>query len=154
MTSLTTDRQVITDAAATGLRKRPAIGSIAAKASTIGEYSMRFGLAAVIASIGAMKFTGYEAEAISGLVANSPLLSWLYSVLSVRGFSTTLGIFELLIASALAIGAFVPRVGIAAGIAAIGMFVTTLSFLFSTPGAFEPTLGGFPALSVIRGIST
>ena len=32
----------------------------------------------------------------------------------------------------------------------IGMFLTTLSFLFSTPG-WEPTLGGFPALSALVG---
>ncbi len=30
------------------------------------------------------------------------------------------------------------------------MFLTTLSFLFSTPG-WEPSLGGFPALSVVPG---
>ncbi|MFY9988883.1 MAG: DUF417 family protein, partial [Chthoniobacterales bacterium] len=34
--------------------------------------------------------------------------------------------------------------------AAILMFLTTLSFLFSTPG-WEPTLGGFPALSASVG---
>jgi uncharacterized membrane protein YkgB len=27
------------------------------------------------------------------------------------------------------------------------MFLTTLSFLLSTPGVWEPSLGGFPALS-------
>jgi len=30
------------------------------------------------------------------------------------------------------------------------MFLTTLSFLFSTPG-WEPSLGGFPSLSVLPG---
>jgi len=30
------------------------------------------------------------------------------------------------------------------------MFVTTLTFLFSTPGVIEPSLG-FPALSVLPG---
>ena len=30
------------------------------------------------------------------------------------------------------------------------MFLTTLSFLFSTPG-WEASLGGFPALSVVPG---
>ena len=33
---------------------------------------------------------------------------------------------------------------------AVIMFLTTLSFLFSTPG-WEPSLGGFPALSVVPG---
>lgn len=45
---------------------------------------------------------------------------------------------------------------VSAAIAAVGsgaaavMFLTTLSFLFSTPG-WEPSLGGFPALSVVPG---
>jgi len=33
---------------------------------------------------------------------------------------------------------------------AIGTFLTTLTFLLSTPG-WEPSLGGFPALSVVPG---
>ena len=33
---------------------------------------------------------------------------------------------------------------------AVVMFLTTLSFLFSTPG-WEPSLGGFPALSAVPG---
>jgi uncharacterized membrane protein YkgB len=116
-----------------------------------GEHATRWALVTVIGWIGAMKFTGYEAEAISGLVANSPLLSWAYGVVSVRTFSAGLGVVELLIAIALAIGTFVPRVAIVAAASAAGMFATTLSFLLTTPGAFEVGLGGFPALSVVPG---
>jgi Protein of unknown function, DUF417 len=31
------------------------------------------------------------------------------------------------------------------------MFLTTLSFLVTTPGVWEPSLGGFPALSTVPG---
>jgi uncharacterized membrane protein YkgB len=31
------------------------------------------------------------------------------------------------------------------------MFLTTLSFLVTTPGVWEPSAGGFPALSAIPG---
>jgi reactive chlorine resistance protein C len=31
------------------------------------------------------------------------------------------------------------------------MFLTTLSFLFTTPGVWEASAGGFPALSVVPG---
>jgi uncharacterized membrane protein YkgB len=31
------------------------------------------------------------------------------------------------------------------------MFLTTLSFLFTTPGVWEPRAGGFPALSGFPG---
>ena len=34
---------------------------------------------------------------------------------------------------------------------AVGMFLTTLSLLATTPGVWEPGEGGFPALSTIPG---
>jgi uncharacterized membrane protein YkgB len=39
---------------------------------------------------------------------------------------------------------------VADGLMAVATFVITLTFLFSTPG-WEPSLGGFPALSVAPG---
>jgi reactive chlorine resistance protein C len=35
-------------------------------------------------------------------------------------------------------------------LASAGLFVTTLSFMATTPGTFEPSLG-FPAISVVPG---
>jgi len=43
-----------------------------------------------------------------------------------------------------------PKLSAIGSTMAIVMFLTTLSFLFSTPG-WEPSLGGFPALSVVPG---
>jgi len=37
---------------------------------------MRYGLVLVVAWIGAMKFTAYEANGIQPLVANSPFMGW------------------------------------------------------------------------------
>jgi reactive chlorine resistance protein C len=31
------------------------------------------------------------------------------------------------------------------------MFATTLSFLLTSPGVWEPSLGGFPAISAVPG---
>ena len=45
-------------------------------------------------------------------------------------------------------GTLATRVGSAL---AVGMFATTLSFLATTPGVWEPSLGGFPALSAVPG---
>ena len=47
----------------------------AERIETIGRHSIRYGLIVVLLWIGGMKFTSYEAEAISGFVANSPLMS-------------------------------------------------------------------------------
>ena len=93
-----------------------------------------------------MKFTTYEAEGIRPFVANSPLMSWVYGLMSVRGFSAVLGVVEVGIALLIAARPFAPRACALGSLLAVGMFLTTLSFLCTTPGVWEQSLG-FPALS-------
>ena len=57
----------------------------------VGRGLARYGLVVVVGWIGLMKFTTYEAEGIRPFVANSPLMSWVYGYMSVRGFSAVLG---------------------------------------------------------------
>ncbi|QDG50593.1 DUF417 family protein [Persicimonas caeni] len=117
---------------------------------------MRFGLALVLIWIGAMKYTEYEASGIKPLVENSPLMSWLYDIFSVSGFAALLGAFEITIGVLIALGFAAGRLPVLGKLSALGsalaglMFLGTLSFIFSTPG-WEPSLGGFPALSVAPG---
>src|SRR5262249_12791305 len=49
--------------------------------TSIGMHVARYGLVIVLLWIGGMKFTAYEAEGIKRLVANSPLMSWVYRVM-------------------------------------------------------------------------
>lgn len=121
-----------------------------AQVKTWGGTLIRYGLVLVLGWIGAMKFTGYEAEAIQPLVANSPFMSWVYSIWSIQGFSNLLGATEIAIAVMIALRPFSAKVSALGSGLAVMMFLTTLSFLFSTPG-WEPSLGGFPALSVVPG---
>src|SRR2546428_7486625 len=65
----------------------------------VGEAILRYGLVLVVAWIGAMKFTAYEAAGIQPLVANSPLMGWTYRFLSVQAFSNLLGSVEIAIAA-------------------------------------------------------
>lgn len=116
----------------------------------IGRHATRYGLALVLVWIGAMKFTTYEAEAISGFVSNSPLMPWAYHVLSREQFSALLGVVEILIAGLIASRPFSSRLSAVGGALAAGTFLTTLTFLFTTPGVVESSLG-FPALSVVPG---
>jgi len=116
----------------------------------LGSFLIRYGLVLVIAWIGAMKFTTYEANGIQPLVANSPFMGWIYHFLSVKTFSSWLGVLEIAIAVMIALRPFSLKLSALGSALAIGLFLTTLSFLFSTPG-WEPSLGGFPALSVIPG---
>lgn len=130
-----------------------AIGNIARFGPTleeIGAYVIRYGLVLVFVWIGLMKFTAYEAEAIRPLVANSPFLSWMYGVFSVQLVSNLVGVIELITAGLIALRPLSARAAAVGGGLAMVVFITTLSFLFSTPG-WEPTLGGFPALSVVPG---
>jgi reactive chlorine resistance protein C len=117
---------------------------------SIGVHLARYSLVIVLLWIGGMKFTAYEAEGIKPLVANSPLLSWLYRATSVGGFSALLGVVEIAIGLLIALRPAWPLgSAIGSGLAA-GMFLTTLSFLITTPG-WETSLGGFPALSAMPG---
>jgi len=116
----------------------------------VGRELARYGLVVVVAWIGLMKFTAYEAAGIQPLVANSPLMGWMYGLLSVRAFSNLLGTVEIAVAVMIALRPVSPRIAAVGSATAVMMFLTTLSFLFSTPG-WEPSLGGFPALSVVPG---
>jgi uncharacterized membrane protein YkgB len=113
----------------------------------VGRELTRYGLVIVIGWIGLMKFTAYEAEGIRLYVANSPLMSWVYGSLSVRSFSAMLGVVEVATALLIAARPFAPRASALGSALAVGMFFTTLSFIVTTPGVWEPSAGGFPALS-------
>jgi reactive chlorine resistance protein C len=83
-------------------------------------------------------------------VANSPLMSWVYAIFSERVFSALLGVVEISVALLIALRPLSAKVAaVGSGLAAV-MFLTTLTFLLSTPG-WEASLGGFPALSVVPG---
>jgi uncharacterized membrane protein YkgB len=115
-----------------------------------GKQIVRWGLIVVLAWIGGMKFTAYEAMGIQPLVAHSPIVGWMYDFLSVRSFSTMLGFIEIGTAVLIAMRSVSPKASAIGSVLAIGLFATTLSFLVSTPG-WEPSLGGFPALSAMPG---
>ena len=110
------------------------------------QFLLRYGLALVLIWIGGMKFTSYEAHGIMGLEANSPVMRPLLAGLGVQGLADLLGVTEIATAILLSVGRLFPRVGLVGSSIAILMFLTTLSFLFTTPG-WEQSLGGFPALS-------
>jgi uncharacterized membrane protein YkgB len=119
--------------------------------ASAGQRVIRYGLVLVLVWIGGMKFTPYEAQGIKGLVENSPLLGWAYALLSVQGFSNLIGVTEVLIGLLIAARPFSARLAAAGSALAVGLFLTTLSFLLTTPGVWEASQGGFPALSVVPG---
>ncbi len=116
----------------------------------VGEKIIRYGLVIILLSVGALKFTAYESEAIQGLVANSPLMSWAYSVFSVRSYSAIIGTVEIVLGLLIAMRPFAPKVSAIGSIGAIVMFLITLSFLLTTPGVWQPGYG-FPFPSPMPG---
>jgi len=126
------------------------INALGDKVTRIGTHALRFTSATVLAWIGAMKFTAYEAGAIEGLVASSPLTSWLYSVTSLQGASNIIGSTEIITALLLVAGVKFPKLALFGALFAAITFFVTSSLLFTAPG-WEPSLGGFPALSVVPG---
>ena len=114
----------------------------------LGGALARYGLVLVIGWIGLLKFTSFEAHGIQPLVANSPVLSWVYEVFSVTAFSSLLGVVEVSTAALLAVKPWWPRVSAVGSVMAIGLFAATISFLFTTPGVGEAAAGGFPVLSM------
>jgi reactive chlorine resistance protein C len=117
--------------------------------ATVGRYLVRYALVVVIAWIGALKYGTYEAAAIHPLIAHSPIFSWLDSILSVRTFAAVLGSLEIVAALLIAVRPLWPRISVIGSAMGILLFLSTLSFLFTTPGVTAGS--GFPVLSVQPG---
>ena len=133
------------------ITRPPATTAVATEhpVATVGRYLVRYALVVVIAWIGALKYTGYEAAAIQPLIAHSPIFSWLYSILSVRDFAAVLGSLEIVAALLIAIRPLAPRISVIGSAMGILLFLGTLSFLFTTPGV--TVASGFPVLSALPG---
>ncbi len=90
---------------------------------------------------GGMKFTAYEAEGLTGLVGNSPLLSWTYSIFSVRDFSSLLGLLELSIGALIAARLVNPVYSLVGGLLSAGLFRKPRSrFMGDGPGSVRAEL--------------
>jgi uncharacterized membrane protein YkgB len=129
----------------------------------------------VLVWIGGLKFVDYEADSIVPLVANSPVMSFLYhkpaeyrSHMNKEGelnpehrawhrengtytFSHGLGVVIVGIGLLIALYPVTPELSALGSFLLILMSCTTLSFLITTPEAWVPALGdanhGFPFLS-------
>jgi uncharacterized membrane protein YkgB len=116
----------------------------------LGLLTLRYGLVLILFWIGAMKFTAFEAEAIKPLIETSPFIRWLYRMFDLQTVSNLLGVTEIMIGVMIAVRPYSAKVDALGSAFAVLMFLTTFSFLFSLPG-WEPSLGGFPALSSAGG---
>ena len=123
----------------------------------ISAFVLRYGLVLVVSWIGCLKFTAYESKGVFNHASRSPLLAWAYHILDVRDFSRGLGTVEIAIALLIAVGPVWPKLSIAGSLGGIGMFLTTLSFVITTPGVWQagygfPALAGFPGQFLVKDV--
>ena len=114
---------------------------VQSKLRTVGIWVSRYGLVVVLLLIGVLKFTQREAAGIQPLVAHSPLMSWMYGLLSVQGVSNVIGAIEIAIAFLIALRPLSPKASFIGSLGAIVTFLLTVSFLFSTPGVAQLNYG-------------
>lgn len=96
-----------------------------------------FGVVLTLLWIGIFKFTPTEAAAIEPLVVNHPLIGWVYKFMSVQMVSNIIGLTEIIIAAGLIVGFFNPKIGYISGLFGLVTFITTLSFLITTPNTWK-----------------
>ena len=105
--------------------------------ASVGSFVLRSGLATNLLLIGALKFKEYEVENIDPLVRSSPLSSRLREKLGARRLARVIGSAEIALGSVIAAKPVAPKASAAASLGAVGMFLTTLSFLVTTPEASQ-----------------
>lgn len=111
------------------------------KNDNIGYIIGVLGVSLVLVWIGIYKFTPTEAKLIQPLVENHFAMGWLYSVISVQAVSNIIGATEIAVAIGLIYGIKNTKVAYFSGIAAAIIFVTTLSFLLTTPNTWKVSDG-------------
>ena len=86
-------------------------------------------------------------------------MSWMYAFLTVRAFSNALGVVEVAIAILIGLRPLSAKASVVGSAGAVLMFLTTLSFLLSTPKPDftvpaklkETSLVSFEAMALISG---
>lgn len=105
---------------------------------------MLIGLIVVLGWIGAMKFTGPEADGVWPLLTSSPLFNWWITDFGKQTASNIIGIIEL-VTVLLLTGLWWNRKAYELGLLlAGGTFIVTLSFLVTFSASWS---GGFPSLA-------
>jgi len=115
---------------------------------SVGSTVMRGGLATTLLWIGALKFTDYEVQNADVLVTASPLTSRLRRKLGAQKLGWLVGVTQLTLGSLIVAKQVAPRASAVGSIGAAGMMVSTLSFLVTTPEAWQEGRG-VPQLSML-----
>lgn len=122
--------------------------TLADRITIIGRTVARYGLVVVLAWIGLGKYVKMEAHV---LIEHSPLMSWVYQLLSQHAVAAALGTAEIAAAALIAVRPLWPRLSAVGSAMAVVLFLGTLSFLFTTPGLIAGHAGPVPILGALPG---
>lgn len=107
------------------------------KNNRLGYYISLFGTVLILLWIGAFKFTPTEAKAIKPLIEHHPLSFWMYNIFSVQVVSNIVGTVEIIVALLLLLSLRWTSIKKYAGIGMCIIFLTTLSYLITTPNIWH-----------------
>ena len=122
--------------------------SIRTGLAPVGWSVLRGGLATTLLWVGALKFTDYEVQNAEVLVTASPLTSRLRQKLGAQQLGRLVGVMQIALGSLIVAKPVAPRASAAGSLGAAGMMVSTLSFLITTPEAWQEGKG-VPRLSML-----
>jgi reactive chlorine resistance protein C len=103
----------------------------------VGEFTLRYSLVFFLLFFGALKWTAEEAKGIQPWMEHSPLLFWMVRAFGIQVASECVGVIELTIGGLIAMRSWSPKLSAIGSAIAIPMFLTTLSFLVTTPNVGE-----------------
>ena len=109
---------------------------------------MRYGLATTLVWVGALKFTDYEVQNAEVLVTASPLTSRLRAKLGARKLGQVIGVAQIALGSLIVAKPVAPQASAAGSLGAAALMLGTLSFLVTTPEAWQEGRG-MPRLSML-----
>jgi reactive chlorine resistance protein C len=116
--------------------------------ASVGFSVIRCGLATTFLWVGALKFKDYEVQNAEPLVTASPLTSRLHEKLGAQKLARLIGVTQITLGSLIAAKPFAPRASAVGSFGAAGMMLGTLSFLATTPEAWQEGQG-MPQLSML-----
>jgi len=116
--------------------------------ASVGFTVTRCALATTLLWIGALKFHDYEVHNAEVLVTASPLTSRLRAKLGAHKLARLIGITQVTLGSLIAAKPLAPRASAIGSFGAAAMMLGTLSFLTTTPEAWQEG-HGMPQLSML-----
>jgi reactive chlorine resistance protein C len=116
--------------------------------ASVGFSVIRCGLATTFLWVGALKFKDYEVQNAEPLVTASPLTSRLHEKLGAQKLARLIGVTQITLGSLIAAKPFAPQASAVGSFGAAGMMLGTLSFLVTTPEAWQEGKG-MPQLSML-----